>query len=170
MKAIPGLRGYFADEHGQIFSTRTGIAREIKSRIRKGYAVVTLMVDTESGTQRHQLSVHRLVLMAHVGLPDEACKQARHLNGDALDNRAVNLEWGTAKDNARDAVRHGTLGPGLKARHRKLLPSQVSEIIRRRQQGERSVDLAREFGVKPEYIRQLVKGVTWRRALDEGQI
>ena len=51
--------------------------------------------------------VHQLVMLAFVGeRPDgfEVC----HNNGDPADNRLENLRYGTASDNGRDRVRHGT--------------------------------------------------------------
>jgi hypothetical protein len=52
--------------------------------------------------------VHRLVLLAFVGSPS-AGQQTRHLDGDRLNNDLGNLCYGTAKENADDKKRHGTL-------------------------------------------------------------
>jgi len=112
--------------------------------------------------ERHRFEVHRLILKAYAGIPEDGMA-ARHLNGVSTDNRPVNLAWGTSADNSADAIRHGTLGPGMKARHRRLTREQVDEIIRRRKAGELSVDLAREFGVHRCYVPMLVRGACWAR-------
>lgn len=77
--------------------------------------------------------VHHLVLNAFVG-PRPAGMEACHGPGGALDNRLVNLRWGTREDNARDQLRYGTnarmrrthcpLGHALAAPN--LVPSQLA--------------------------------------------
>lgn len=161
MQPIPDLDGYFATEDGEVVSVRSGDERLIKSRARAGYKTVTLSVQVRGKKQRHRFEVHRLVLKAYGGLPPSAVHEARHLNGNSLDNRPSNLAWGTRLENTADAIRHGTLGPGMRARRRKLTDQQVLEIRRRYGAGERSVNLAQEFGVHRDYIPQIVKGKAW---------
>jgi hypothetical protein len=50
--------------------------------------------------------VHTLVAEAFLG-PRPTGEQVRHLNTDSRDNRAENLAYGSAVDNARDAIEHG---------------------------------------------------------------
>ena len=59
------------------------------------------------------------------------------------------LYLGTAQDNSNDAVRRGRT-------NRKLSDDQVREIRRRWADGEKQVDLAREFGVQPPAISRIV--------------
>lgn len=70
---------------------------------RDGY----LCVGVTYGPRRRLVRVHHLVLEAFHG-PRPVRTEARHLNGDRLDNRAVNLAWGTKSENCLDQVRHGT--------------------------------------------------------------
>ncbi len=63
--------------------------------------------------------VHQLVLTAFIGKCPEGM-QCRHLNGDKYDNRLENLCWGTARQNARDRVIHGTTNLGKKGATHKL--------------------------------------------------
>lgn len=51
--------------------------------------------------------LHHIVLEAFVG-PRPPGMQCRHLNGNSLDNRLENLQWGTAREDNYDRVRHGT--------------------------------------------------------------
>lgn len=53
-------------------------------------------------------NVHRLVCEAFHGPAPEGKPLACHKDGDALNNRAENLYWGSLSDNMRDSVRHGT--------------------------------------------------------------
>lgn len=50
--------------------------------------------------------VHQLVARAFLGLPEEG-QMVRHGRGGMLDNRLVNLSYGTSKENADDMVRDG---------------------------------------------------------------
>ena len=47
-------------------------------------------------------SIHQLVAMAFLKNPSKK-KEVNHLNGDPTDNRVVNLEWTTRKENADHA-------------------------------------------------------------------
>lgn len=66
-----------------------------------GHLVVSL---SEDGISRTSL-VHHLVLHAFVGgrPPGAECC---HVSGDGFDNRATNLRWGSAADNANDRKTH----------------------------------------------------------------
>lgn len=116
-KAIPGYEGsYDVSDDGQVRSVEKfvrmgrgeGYLRHCRSQIRSlytdkaGYARVTLK---SCGVARNHL-VHHLVLEAFVG-PRPIGKECRHLNGNPVDNRLANLQWGTSSENSFDVVRHG---------------------------------------------------------------
>jgi len=67
----------------------------------EGYVKVGL----HSGGQYRLVSVHRLVALAFHGTGPglEAC----HRDGDQTNNAALNLYWGTKRQNQLDTVRHG---------------------------------------------------------------
>lgn len=66
-------------------------------------------------TVRHQgqpYLVHRLICRAFHGPAPSNKRLTLHWNDVKTDNRADNLRWGDALENARDAVRNGiTVGP-----------------------------------------------------------
>ena len=66
-----------------------------------------MRVDLWRRPRRASKLVHVLVCEAFHG-PRPDGLEARHLNGDQLDNRADNLAWGTRSRNMLDAVKHGT--------------------------------------------------------------
>lgn len=70
-----------------------------------GYAVVSL--SNKKGSKAKL--IHHLVLEAFVGKPphDKYGAQARHLDGNSLNNHVDNLAWGTAQENADDRIGHG---------------------------------------------------------------
>lgn len=55
-----------------------------------------------------QIRAHRFICEAFHGPAPTPDAQVRHLNGVMTDNRPENLAWGTASENQRDRLRHGT--------------------------------------------------------------
>lgn len=109
---IPGYEGrYEASDHGRVRSLarRDGRGRRIRARIlstytrASGHQTVKVCKDGACGPA----AVHRLVLMAFVGLPGEG-QEALHWDGDPANNSLANLRWGTRSENLRDSVRQGT--------------------------------------------------------------
>lgn len=106
MKEIPEYKGYYADTIGNVYSFRSGHCKKLSTSMHRGYYHVNVR-DACHPVGRHKEPVHKLVLCAFVG-PRGDGLVCRHLNGNALDNRLENLCWGTVKENAQDAIRHGT--------------------------------------------------------------
>lgn len=84
------------------------------------------------GLQRNRsvksVSVHTLVLEAFVGLPGPS-QEARHLNGDRVDNRLCNLAWGNKLENMRDQYIHGTRIRGA-THHKSKLTPEIIEFVK----------------------------------------
>lgn len=66
-----------------------------------------LTVDLWRERHHRRFRVHQLVARAFLG-PRPPGHMVCHRNGDYLDNRAVNLTYGTPARNNLDSVRHGT--------------------------------------------------------------
>lgn len=115
-RTIPGYEGaYEVSDHGRVRSLDRVIPGRWGPHIRRGrilrqhidkdgYARVRPSVDGVA--QGHP--VHRLILLAFVGIPEDGVDVALHRDGDPSNNTLANLAWGTHSDNAFDAVRHGT--------------------------------------------------------------
>lgn len=107
-RPIPGYEGrYSVSNLGRVRNDRRG------GRILRGFQPAgqpRLMVTISSGSVHTRVKryVHQLVLEAFVGPRPAGMPHVRHLNGDALDNRLVNLKYGTVSENAQDAIQHGT--------------------------------------------------------------
>ncbi len=108
--------------------------------------------------------VHDLVMAAFVGEKPEGF-QVDHISGDKGNNQRSNLEYVTPLVNVRRAVARG---PKFQKRHSgaqhanaKLSKLQAA-TIRRRGLRETRAALAREFGVTPNTIRDIVLGRTYR--------
>lgn len=106
-----------------------------------------------------RLQVHRLVLLAFKGPAPEDKPVCRHLNGNHLDNRPDNLEWGTMQENADDAARHGTRAQGEMMPQSKLDEEAVRAI---RASGAGQKELAEHYGVSQAAISQIRTRKTWK--------
>lgn len=122
-RPIKGYEGvYEIDSEGHIFSIERFVNRaasirhgmpypgsilkvggdEIKGiKQRTGYLHVTLY---KEGKRPQQFQVHRLVASTFIENPHNY-KCVNHLNEDKLDNRAINLEWCTYKQNTRHSIK-----------------------------------------------------------------
>ncbi len=102
------VAGYLVDSDGAVWSAASnwrgyGLRRMVPRISRDGYQEVRLTSDG----RRLVCRVHQLVARAFHGERPSDHHQVRHLNGDCLDNRAANLAWGTARENAGDRTAHG---------------------------------------------------------------
>ncbi len=52
--------------------------------------------------------LHQLILLAFGFQKPSKTHQVCHANRNKKDNRLCNVRWGTPKENAQDAIRHGT--------------------------------------------------------------
>lgn len=160
-RAIPGFRRkYLADRTGGIWSQNPRRKVELKLNQYidgRGYYVVKIYYQTRS--------VHRLLLLTFVGRPPFRNAHTRHLNGNPLDNRLENLAWGTAKDNAADRIRHGTVLRGSAVYGAKLNDSLVRKIRRLYAIRHNITALARRFGVWPRTILYAATGRTWKHVI-----
>ena len=97
-KKINGLKGlYLISNLGNVFSLKTN--KILRTANTKGYRYITIY--TQDGQKT--FSIHRLVAKAF--LKNNDCSLViNHINEIKHDNRLVNLEWCTQKEN----VNHGT--------------------------------------------------------------
>ena len=122
-----------------------------------GYLQVSLC---RSGL-RKKMSVHRLVLLTHVGPPTTGT-QARHLNDIKTDNRFKNLRWGTAKENKADSYRNKRSPIGERCPQAKLNPASVREIRLLNQDGFSHRMLADQFDVSHWAIQRVCARTSWK--------
>jgi hypothetical protein len=167
---VPGYEGlYDVSDRGRVRSLdrvvirSDGRRRTISARVlgyhvgNRGYPVVMLARD--GGVVRRH--VHILVLGAFAG-PCPPGQEARHGPAGKLDASLANLCWGTRSANQMDRVRDGTSNRGERQGRAKLTWPAVAEIRARVAAGEPKMHLAREFGVSPRNIRNIIAGDTWR--------
>jgi hypothetical protein len=101
--------------------------------------------------------IHTLVATAFLE-PRPAGSEVRHLNGDPTDNRAENLAWGTALENAADRTRHGRMRVGVDHHSAKLTEDDIRRI---RASLDSISQIARAFGVARKNVRAIRSGKAW---------
>jgi hypothetical protein len=85
-------------------------------------------------------------------LPGEV---ARHTCDTPRCVNPLHLVAGTQRDNAQDKLDRG------RGHRQRLMLADALEIRRRAGLGERPADLAREYGVSPAHISNIIAGRTW---------
>jgi hypothetical protein len=120
-----------------------------------GYRTVSL----NRRGKRASFCVQYLVLAAFVG-PRKKAEVIRHLDGVRENNQLSNLAWGTAKENAADALRHGTRLQGEDYLTAKLT-NMAARTIRRLHYVVPQSELAKIFNVSPAAIQAVHDGRTW---------
>lgn len=111
---IPGSPGYRVGSDGSVWSDASnwrGYGQRELTQSENFHGYLRVRVTTSTNTRRVAL-VHKLVAEAFLGPRPSVLHQIRHLDGNKLNNRAANLAWGTAKENARDRELHGRTARG----------------------------------------------------------
>ena len=161
---IPGYEGlYQVSNLGNVLSirlkARNGIGILAPLVPPNGYQQVSL----SGGNGKRQATIHRLVAAVFIG----ECPPGlvvNHHNGIKTDNRSVNLEYCTQKEN-NDHSRYylGNNKRGEDNGTAKLTGNQVKEIRLRYASGMFSQpDLARQYGVDQASIWRIIHRRTWK--------
>lgn len=103
------------------------------------------------------VSVHRIVLLTFRGEPlcgQEAC----HNNGNAKDNRLLNLRWDTHYNNNQDRKKHGRYHGGERHTMSKLTKKQVEKI---KLEPKGGVKVAKKYGIGTSQFWRIRKGLSW---------
>jgi NUMOD4 motif/HNH endonuclease len=124
-----------------------------------GYCVVSIC---KEGKKFH-LKVYRAVAIAFIPNPENK-PEVNHKNGNKLDNRKVNLEWNTKKENIIHAYSIGVKGPGERNGNSILTDEKVRQI--RKLHPEFSYyALGKSFKTWPNNIKQIVLRKTWKHVV-----
>lgn len=161
---IPGWPLYAADADGAIYSRamrwKSGeLWRRMKPYRRGRYDALCLHRD---GEQVGKVHIHQLILLTFHGPRPSPTAVARHLNGNARDNRAENLAWGTAKENAADRDRHGTAPRGARHGNAKLTDDIALALRQDFAAGVPLKEIAARHGVGLSNVANVVYGLSWR--------
>lgn len=165
-RAAPDADGYEVSSRGRVRSWRKcgPGGRRAEPKVLKPYRDSRgyLRISARINGQTRPRPVHRWVLEAFVG-PRPEGMDGCHNNGIRTDNRAENLRWDTRAGNLQDTVKHGTARHGERHHNSKLTWGDVDEIRRLVPVGHSLRDLASRFGVTPEHVSKIARGLVWRR-------
>lgn len=120
----------------------------------KGYVLVNLYNPKEKDIRTFQL--HRLILSAFSGYPEDKRMTVNHKNGIKTDNNLNNLEWCTQSENMLHAYR-----TGLTTRA-KLTPMDVRRIRILLSQGMTLAVIAGMYNVSRSAIGMISSGANWK--------
>lgn len=100
---LPNIREnkYYASSDGNIYTIYPN-NRIIKMKpyiSNRGYEVLRFVTSENCDKSTIKSSVHRLILKAFKGAPENDTMQCNHINGKKLDNNISNLEWTTPQEN-----------------------------------------------------------------------
>lgn len=158
-KPIVGWSNYKISSSGRVWSISSGrlLIPVLNAR---GYLCVCL---SNLGMQK-TIWIHKLVLNAFIGIKSSG-QQARHLDGDKLNNCFENLCWGSAKENYNDQVTHGVSihahQKGQDNHASKLTDIDVEQIRYLHLRGLQQKDIALKFGVSRACICLIISGQHW---------
>lgn len=151
LRPIPGFPGYSATRDGRVFGKRGWI--KMRPHYRTGVFQCNVRI-TPGSRAYSNLSAHRAVLLAWVGLPP-AGMEGCHNDGDPSNNSLSNLRWDTRSANQLDRLKHG--GNPLV----KLTPGAVRRIRVALAGGEPQTSIANRHGVSQATVSLINSGVTW---------
>lgn len=115
------------------------------------------------GGRYGRIYIHRAVCELFNGPQPGPRMCVRHLDCDMHNNRASNLAWGTAQDNADDGKRAGKTCKGEANGMARLTRKDVEEMrLRRIEKGLTFKQLAADFGVSTMTAYRAVTEQSWK--------
>ncbi len=160
------------DEGGVIAPSGRSLLTTLSNKGYYHFSLPVRKVDCEKHgltSRMIRIAVHRLAAYQLFG--EDVLKdaiQVRHLNGDRLDNRLINIAIGTQSENSMDRPEHARkahaahAGSYPKKKLRKLTNDQAREIRIRFDGGESARVLAKAFAVVHGTINNIVYGRTYK--------
>jgi len=124
-----------------------------------------LMVSLQGDGRCKNLLVHRLVASAFIGPQPPSCTMVLHIDGNKYNNHFTNLRYGTAKENAEDAIRHDTLSRGEK-HHNSKINMEIARAIRSDSATMSTLALSKKYPLSRKSIDSILRGETWRERND----
>lgn len=125
----------------------------------KGYMRISLFV----GGRSVDRPVHRYVADAFIG-PRPSGYQVNHKDGVKKNNHCKNLEWVTPAENIRHANGIGLMDYGERHPRSQITDRQAVEIFNL--QGRvHQIEIARIYGISPDCVYKIHKGLNWVSAI-----
>ncbi|MDD5458381.1 MAG: HNH endonuclease [Phycisphaerae bacterium] len=120
-----------------------------------GYRYITLYFAGKARSRKVSVLVCELFVGPKPNGPGR--QECRHKNGNRLDDRADNLEWGSSAENAIDREHHGRTRRGENNGFAKLTDAQVAEIMSLKGKLSQS-QIGRRFGISQVHAGRILNG------------
>jgi hypothetical protein len=161
MKWIPGFEDRYAvSANGEIWSYVGHIPRKLKPDLVKGYHRVTLF----DSNKRTRMPVHRIVALTYILNPENR-PQVNHIDGNKINNAAINLEWMTSKENCAHALEEGLYKTAVGEQYNRSDLTDM-EVLQIRSVWEENAhtqkELANMFSTTRSNINNIVNRYTWK--------
>ena len=150
-------------ENGKVFGTRGpgGIPydkpKELEGTIVNGYRAYSI----RNGRIKMQCRAHRIIWISQHGIIPEGMV-VDHINNDKLDNRIMNLQLLTPKQNSTKAAEDGLYLTGFDNPQTKLDPKLKEEIAFSYKCSDVTIrKLAEMYGISKSRIHQIIHEVGW---------
>lgn len=105
--------------------------------------------------------MHQLVMEGFTQKPAWA-QCVNHINGIKTDNRLVNLEWSTTRDNTIHAFRTGLIN-NVGENHPQSIPIElVHKVYELKKKGKRQCQIFRELGLTRKKVYTIFNGIDWK--------
>lgn len=156
IRDIPGHEGkYGAGDDGHVYRIGGAQPRLLRESESYGYRRISLALGSKRA-QENRL-IHEAVCSAFYGPRPSERHEVRHLDGNRSNNKPENLDWGTPEENWSDRKAHGC---GIHEKHHNAkLSIEIAEAMR--SSGKTAWALAKEYGVSPKTVRNVLVGRTW---------
>lgn len=152
IKNIEEFTEYKVDTNGIIYNCKNKIIKHQKHT--GGYLTINFW---NKKTKKHKTRyVHRIVAIAFVDNPNNL-NQINHINGIKEDNKAINLEWCTPKQNINHAIVNGLIKTGDKSTSTKISDECV-ELMKDCYKTNifTYVQLANVFGICKQQVERII--------------
>lgn len=151
---------YYISDNGDVVSYKNGSKVYLtKCKDNYGYYVVALFNKYGRKTKK----VHRLVALAFVSNPQNK-ETVNHINGIKTDNRVLNLEWSTSKENTEHANNTGLTN--IKGENHVNSVTNEKTVLalrkKRKEDGTTYINLAKEFNLTVSTVADILKRRTWK--------
>lgn len=97
MKKINGFDDYYIDEHGNVFSIKSGKLKKLKPYLDSKKRYFSIKLTDNNGNLKHKL-IHRLVAETYIPNPNNL-PEVHHKDNNTYNSEVSNLQWCTRKEN-----------------------------------------------------------------------
>lgn len=163
-KVVPGYEMFEASNLGRIrgyWNRNLIIKKQLLNK--SGYWMIHYHPSGRPRMCSKFVFVHRMVALAFIPNPENKT-QVNHKDKNRKNANVENLEWVTPQENHIHAILTGSfigMNQGEKSPSAKLNDNQVLEIRVRRGNGEKLVDLAKEFNTTFQNIYRIYTRRSW---------